>query len=37
MADQVIIAIQHALMTSQMQSLSVSEERSRIAREMHDG
>jgi nitrate/nitrite-specific signal transduction histidine kinase len=37
MADQVIIAIQHALMTSQMQSLSVSEERARIAREMHDG
>lgn len=37
MADQVIIAIQHAIMTSQMQSISVSEERARIAREMHDG
>jgi signal transduction histidine kinase len=37
MADQVIIAIQHALMTSKMQSISISEERARIAREMHDG
>jgi signal transduction histidine kinase len=37
MADQVVIAIQHGLMTSQMQSLSVVEERARIAREMHDG
>lgn len=37
MADQVVIAIQHGLMTSQLQSLSVVEERSRIAREMHDG
>ena len=37
MADQVAIAIQHGLMTSQLQSLSIVEERSRIAREMHDG
>ncbi|MFZ5857943.1 MAG: GAF domain-containing sensor histidine kinase [Chloroflexota bacterium] len=37
MADQVIIAIQHGLMTAQLQSLSVIEERTRIAREMHDG
>ncbi len=37
MADQVVIAVKHGLMTAQLQSLSVSEERSRIAREMHDG
>jgi len=37
MADQVVIAIQHGLMTAQLQSLSISEERARIAREMHDG
>ncbi len=37
MADQVVIAIQHGLMTSRLQSLSIVEERSRIAREMHDG
>jgi signal transduction histidine kinase len=37
MADQVAIAIQHGLMTSQLQSLSIIEERGRIAREMHDG
>lgn len=37
MADQVVIAIQHGLMTSQLQSLSIIEERARIAREMHDG
>lgn len=37
LADQVDIAIKHGLMTSQLQSLSVIEERSRIAREMHDG
>ncbi|GAB1469683.1 hypothetical protein MASR2M66_05600 [Chloroflexota bacterium] len=36
-ADQVVIAIQHGLMTSQLQSLSISQERGRIAREMHDG
>ena len=37
LADQVVIAIKHGLMTSQLQSLSVTEERGRIAREMHDG
>lgn len=37
MSDQVAIAIQHALMTSQLQSLSIIQERGRIAREMHDG
>jgi signal transduction histidine kinase len=37
MADQVVISIQHGLMTSQLQSLSVTEERARIARDMHDG
>jgi nitrate/nitrite-specific signal transduction histidine kinase len=37
MADQVVIAIQHGLMMSQLQSLSITEERARIAREMHDG
>jgi len=37
MADQVVIALQHGLMTSQLQSFSVTEERARIAREMHDG
>lgn len=36
-ADQIVIAIQHGLMTSQLQSLSIVEERGRIAREMHDG
>ncbi len=37
LADQVVIAIQHGLMTSQLQSLSITEERARIARDMHDG
>jgi signal transduction histidine kinase len=37
LADQVVIAIQHGLMTAQMQSYSIIEERGRIAREMHDG
>ncbi len=37
MADQVVLAIQHGLMTSQLQSLSITEERARIARDMHDG
>jgi signal transduction histidine kinase len=37
LADQVVIAIQHGLMTTQLQSLSIIEERARIAREMHDG
>ena len=37
MADQAAISIQHGLMTSQLQSFSIIEERARIAREMHDG
>lgn len=37
LADQIVITIQHGLMTSKLQSLSVVEERARIAREMHDG
>lgn len=37
MADQLVITIQHGLMTAQLQSLSITEERARIAREMHDG
>jgi len=37
LADQVVIAVKHGLMTSQIQSLSVIEERTRIGREMHDG
>jgi nitrate/nitrite-specific signal transduction histidine kinase len=37
LADQVVIAIQHGLMTSQLQSFSIIEERARIARDMHDG
>ena len=36
-SDQIVIAIQHGLMTSQLQTLSIVEERGRIAREMHDG
>jgi len=37
MADQAVIALQHALFAARMQSIAVMEERSRIAREMHDG
>jgi nitrate/nitrite-specific signal transduction histidine kinase len=37
LADQITIAIKHGLVTSQLQMLSVTEERTRIAREMHDG
>jgi two-component system nitrate/nitrite sensor histidine kinase NarX len=37
LADQAVIAIEHAVMTSRLQSLAVIEERSRIGREMHDG
>lgn len=37
MADLVVIAIQQGLMTEQLQSLSIIEERGRIARDMHDG
>ncbi|MBI5880369.1 MAG: GAF domain-containing protein [Chloroflexi bacterium] len=37
LADQSVIALEHALMASRMQSLAVIEERARIARELHDG
>jgi signal transduction histidine kinase len=37
LAAQVVIAIQHSLLAANLQSLAVTEERSRIAREMHDG
>lgn len=37
LADQVVIAVKHGLMTSQIQSLSIIEERARIGRDMHDG
>ncbi len=37
LADQVVIAIEHAMMTERLQSLAITEERGRIAREMHDG
>lgn len=37
LADQAVIALEHASMTAQLQSLAVTEERARIAREMHDG
>ncbi|MBI5649533.1 MAG: GAF domain-containing protein [Chloroflexi bacterium] len=37
LADQAVIALEHAAMTARVQSLAVTEERSRIAREMHDG
>jgi signal transduction histidine kinase len=37
LSDQAVIALQHALMAAQLQSLAVIEERARIAREMHDG
>lgn len=37
LADQAVIALEHATMTARLQSLAVTEERSRIAREMHDG
>jgi signal transduction histidine kinase len=37
LADQAVIAIEHALMTKRVQSLVIYEERTRIAREMHDG
>ncbi len=36
LADQTVIALQHASMAARLQSLAVIEERSRIAREMHD-
>lgn len=37
LADQVVIAIKHGILTSHLQTLAVTEERGRIAREMHDG
>ena len=37
LAQQIKIAIEHALMTAQLQSSAVVEERARLAREMHDG
>lgn len=37
LAQQISIAIEHALMTAQLQSSAVVEERARLAREMHDG
>jgi PAS domain S-box-containing protein len=37
LANQVIIALQQATMAAQLQSVAIVEERSRIAREMHDG
>lgn len=36
LADQSVIALQHASMAAQLQSVATLEERSRIAREMHD-
>ncbi len=37
LADQSVIALEYAVMTARLQSLAVTDERSRIAREMHDG
>jgi signal transduction histidine kinase len=37
LADQAVIAFEHAVMTSRLQTLAMTEERARIAREMHDG
>ncbi len=37
LAAQAVIALEHALMASRLQSLAMMEERGRIAREMHDG
>lgn len=37
LADNAVIAIEHAAMGARLQSLAVTDERSRIAREMHDG
>jgi len=36
LADQTVIALEHATMTSRIQSIAIVEERYRIAREMHD-
>lgn len=37
LADQAVIALEHGMMAARLQSLAVISERSRIAREMHDG
>jgi signal transduction histidine kinase len=37
LANQAVIALEHATMAARLQSLAIIEERSRIAREMHDG
>jgi signal transduction histidine kinase len=37
LGDQTVIALEHALMAARLQSLAITEERSRLAREMHDG
>lgn len=37
LADQAVIALEHASMAAQLQSMAALDERSRIAREMHDG
>jgi signal transduction histidine kinase len=37
LAQQMSIAIEHAMMTAQIQSGAIVEERARLAREMHDG
>jgi signal transduction histidine kinase len=37
LSDQAVIALEHGLMAARLQSVAVLEERSRIAREMHDG
>ena len=37
LGDQAVIALEHASMATHLQSLAVVEERSRLAREMHDG
>lgn len=37
LADQAVIVLQHARMSAQLQTVATLEERSRIAREMHDG
>ncbi|MHB8869013.1 MAG: sensor histidine kinase [Thermoleophilia bacterium] len=37
LANQAVIAVEHSVMTQRMRSLAVFDERTRIAREMHDG
>jgi signal transduction histidine kinase len=36
LSDQAVIALQHASMAAELQSLAITQERERIAREMHD-